>query len=108
MSTPSSQSYEQAARIAAEKPLFLRLYLSGNNPRSHNTLLRVRQFLEQRLPGKYQLEVVDVSQQRHLARSEQIVATPTLVKYIPQPKKIWVGDLTNTDRILAGLGLPVA
>jgi circadian clock protein KaiB len=66
----------------------------------------MRQFCEQHLEGRYQLDVIEIYQQRSLARSAQIIATPTLVKYSPFPKKVWVGDLSNTERILAGLDLP--
>jgi circadian clock protein KaiB len=84
----------------------LRLYISGNNPRSHNAIVRLHDICDTYLDGHYQFEVVDISRQADLARREQIIATPTLVKYLPKPRKIWVGDLTNTDRILAGMGLP--
>lgn len=92
----------------AQERHVLRLYVAGNNPRAHNTILRVRQFCDQHLKDRYQLEVIDIYQQAALARREQIVATPTLVKYIPQPRKVWVGDLSKTERLLTGLGLPAA
>ncbi len=87
-------------------PLVLRLFVAGNTPRSNNAILRIRQLCEQYLNGRYRLEVIDIFQQAGLARSEQILATPTLVKYTPLPKKTWVGDLSQTERILAGLGIP--
>ena len=109
MHTPSSNlQNEQTDGRYPVVPLVLRLFIAGNNPRSHNAILRMRQFCDQYLEGRYQLEVIDVYQQPSLARTEQIVATPTLVKYTPVPKKIWVGDLTDTERILMGLDLPQA
>jgi len=93
---------------SAGSPQRLRLFVAGNSPRSQNAIMRIREFCEQNLKGRYQLDVIDIYQQRSLARSEQIVATPTLVKYSPLPRKVWVGDLANTERILSGLGLPAA
>lgn len=83
----------------------LRLFIAGNSPRSSNAILRMREFCETYLSGNYQLEIIDVYQQTSLARKEQIVATPTLVKYSPVPKKILVGDMSKTDRILAHFGV---
>jgi circadian clock protein KaiB len=103
----TSSSGQEFGQAEAE-PLVLRLFVAGNNPRSHNTIVRMRQFCEQYLEGRYQLDIIDIYQQRSLARSAQIIATPTLVKYFPLPKKVWVGDLSNTERILAGLDLPPA
>lgn len=87
------------------EPYRLRLFVSGNNLNAYNTILRLRQFCEQYLAGNYELDIVDIYQQHSLTRSENIIATPTLVKYTPQPKKIWIGDLSQPERILAGLGL---
>ena len=105
MTSPSSQEYDQAAAKPAEVQHVLRLFVAGNNPRSHNAILRIRQLCERYLAGRYQLDVVDIYQQRSLARTQQIIATPTLIKYTPLPKKIWVGDLSQTERILSGLGV---
>lgn len=85
----------------------LRLFVAGLSPRSLLTIDTLRKLCEDRMNGNYQLEIIDIYQQPELARQHQIIATPTLVKYQPEPQRIMIGNLTRTDRILACLGLPV-
>jgi circadian clock protein KaiB len=89
----------------AETWLQLRLFVAGLTPRSKHAIQTLRRLCEERLDGNYRLEIVDIYQQPALARQEQIIATPTLIKLTPMPKKIMVGDLSQTARVLAGLGL---
>jgi circadian clock protein KaiB len=88
-----------------ETRLQLRLFVAGLTPRSKLAIQTLRRLCEERMDGNYQLDIVDIYQQPALARQEQIVATPTLVKLTPWPKKIIVGDFSQTARLLAGLGL---
>jgi circadian clock protein KaiB len=81
----------------------LRLYVTGATPRSLRAIGNIKRVCEQHLKGRYRLEVVDVYQQPVLARGEQIVAAPTLIKYLPSPLRRFIGDMANTDRILLGL-----
>ena len=83
----------------------LRLFVTGSTPRSKDSILNIRAFCEERLMGRYQLEVIDLYQQPELARSENIVAAPTLVKKLPLPLRRLVGDLSDRQRVLAGLDL---
>ena len=83
----------------------LRLYVTGMAERSAAAVAAVRALCEERLAGRYELEVIDLYQQPALARADQVVATPTLVKKQPSPLRRLVGDLSNRERILAGLGL---
>jgi circadian clock protein KaiB len=83
----------------------LRLFVAGNTIRTTKAILSLRSLLEKYLPGRYQLEVIDIFQQPDLARQEQIIATPTLIKYEPVPKRVFVGDFTRTDVILSRLGV---
>ena len=83
----------------------LRLFVVGATPRSARAIANVRAICEQRLQGKYDLEVIDVYQQPWFARHEQVVAAPTLVKRRPLPLCRLVGDLSNRQRVLAGLNL---
>jgi circadian clock protein KaiB len=86
------------ATAMAAKPdgkYFLRLYVAGATARSRQALKRVYQLCEAELPGKYKLEVIDVYQQPELARENQIVATPTLVKVFPTPVRRFIGNLLN-------------
>jgi circadian clock protein KaiB len=88
-----------------ESKIKLRLFVAGNSPRSSITLQVLTRLCEEHLRGVYDLEVVDIYQQPALAREAQIIATPTLVKYTPTPKKILIGDLSRTERVLIGLGV---
>lgn len=83
----------------------LRLYVTGSTPRSARSIFNIRTFCENRLFGRYKLEVVDIYQQPELARQEQIIAAPTLVKELPAPLRKLVGDLSDQERVLVGLGL---
>lgn len=83
----------------------LRLYVAGTTPRSMQAIVDARAFCESHLVDSYQLEVIDIYQQPGLARDEQIVAVPTLVRSLPPPLRRLVGDLSNVERVLAGLQL---
>jgi circadian clock protein KaiB len=91
----------------ARAPLVLRLYVTGTTARSTRAITNLRQLCEQHLPDRYELEVVDVYQQPELAAREQLVAVPTLIKRLPLPLRRLVGDLSNRQRVLAGLDLSV-
>jgi circadian clock protein KaiB len=89
----------------------LRLYTSGSTPRSTCAIRNLKRICEARLHGRYQLAVIDIYQQPGLAQDDQIIATPTLIKEGPSPRRVLVGDFSRDDRVLAGLSLaplPVA
>ncbi len=81
------------------------LYVTGMAERSVAALAAVRALCDERLAGRYELDVIDLYQQPALARADQVIATPTLVKKRPSPLRRLVGDLSNRERVLAGLGL---
>ncbi|MEN6326452.1 MAG: circadian clock KaiB family protein [Syntrophomonas sp.] len=83
----------------------LRLYITGATPRSCQAVANLKKFCEDNLEGRFQLEVVDVYQYPELAREEQIIAAPTLVKRHPLPRQIMVGDLSNQELVRRGLGI---
>jgi circadian clock protein KaiB len=83
----------------------LRLFVSGMTPRSTAAVARLKCICHQHLEGRCDLEVIDIYQQPALAGLEQIVATPTLVRERPLPARRLVGDMSDTPRVLAGLGL---
>ena len=83
----------------------LRLFVSGATPRSVRAIASLRDLLERELPGRYDLEVIDIYQDPRAARDHQVVAAPTLVKLSPAPVRRIIGDLSNEDRVLAGLGV---
>ena len=83
----------------------LRLYVAGMTSRSARAVENVRSFCEKHLEGRYDLQVIDVYQQPSLARSEQLIAAPTLIKKLPLPLRRLIGDMSNEDRVLVGLDL---
>jgi len=83
----------------------LRLFVTGMTPRSTQAIATIKTVCEQHLQGRYELEVIDIYQQPQLAKDEQIIAAPTLVKVLPQPLRQLIGDLSNTDRVMVGLDL---
>jgi len=92
---------------AWQERFILRLYVAGTTPQSTRAILNARKFCEENLNGRYQLDVIDIYQRPTLARDEQIVAVPTLVRHLPLPQRKLVGDLSDFERVLIGLDLPV-
>src|SRR5205085_3310918 len=83
----------------------LRLYVAGQTAKSVAAAENLRRLCEEHLPGRYQIEVVDLLEHPQLARGDQIVAIPTLVRKLPNPIRKVVGDLSNVERTLVGLQL---
>ncbi|WP_440951135.1 ATP-binding protein [Methanosphaerula subterraneus] len=83
----------------------LKLYVSGATPQSARAIQNIRRIGEEHLAGRYTLEVIDISQHHELTRDEQIVMTPTLVRKEPAPVQRFVGDLSDSQKVLSGLGL---
>src|ERR1041384_1819951 len=89
----------------SQKKYVLRLYITGTTPRSIRAIANIKKMCERFLKGSYQLEVVDIYQNPSLGKGEQIIASPTLIKKLPLPLRRFIGDLSNTDRILVGLDI---
>jgi circadian clock protein KaiB len=83
----------------------LKLYVAGQTARSMTALENLRSICEDHLGGRYTIEVVDLAQNPRLARTDQILAVPTLVRKLPQPMRKIIGDLSNKDRVIVGLRL---
>ena len=81
----------------------LRLYVAGQTPRSITALANLRRLCEERLAGRYHIEVIDLLSQPHLARRDEIVVIPPLVRKLPPPIRRIIGDLSNEERVLVGL-----
>ena len=94
-----------ARRAQSKECYLLRLYVAGTTPRSNRAIVNIRKICEEHLRGRYELEVVDVVRNPSLAAGEQIIAAPTLVKKLPLPLRRFIGDLSETERILLGLDL---
>jgi circadian clock protein KaiB len=86
----------------------LRLYVAGTTPKSVAAFSNLKEICETHLGGKYRIEIVDLVRNPQLARGDQIVAVPTLVRRLPHPVKKIIGDLSNTERVLVGLDLKPA
>ena len=83
----------------------LRLYVAGQTPKSVAAIANLRRFCEEYLAGRYTIEVVDLLEDPKLARSDQIVAIPTLVRKLPTPMRKIIGDLSNREKVLVGFDL---
>ena len=83
----------------------LRLYVAGQTPKSIRAFTNLKELCEEHLKGRYKIEVIDLMENPQLARGDQIVAVPTLVRKLPQPVRKIIGDLSNSVRALVGLDL---
>ena len=92
-------------RVAPADEWILRLYVAGQSARSAAALKNLERICEEHLAGRYRIEVIDLLTQPQLARGDQIVAVPTLVRHLPPPMKKIIGDLSNEERVLVGLDL---
>lgn len=83
----------------------LRLYVAGQTPKSLTAFANLKKICETHMAGKYHIEVIDLLEKPQLARGDQILAVPTLVRQLPEPIRKIIGDLSNTERVLVGLNL---
>lgn len=100
-----SLQWQKTANRAPEPHYSLRLYVTGSTPNSTLAITNIKRICEAHLKGRYTLEVIDIYQQPVLAKGEQIIAAPTLIKKLPLPLRKFIGDMTDIDRILVGLDL---
>ena len=101
-----TREFEKTLINGHEKEQYvLRLYVTGMTPRSAEAISSIKAICEKHLDGHYDLEVIDIYQQPSLAKDEQIIAAPTLVKKLPMPLRRLVGNLSQEDRVLLGLDL---
>ena len=96
------------ASAGANARYVLRLYITGTTTHSTKAIVNIRNICEEHLQGRYDLEVVDISQHPTLAEGEQIIAAPTLIKKLPLPLRRFIGDMSQTERIILGLDLRTA
>jgi len=101
----SAKVFEQALHKSGNEKYVLRLYIAGTTPRSSRAVMNIKTICEEHLHGRYDLEVVDIYQQPTLAKGEQIIAAPTLIKKLPLPLRKFIGDIADKERILVGLDL---
>jgi circadian clock protein KaiB len=103
--TPKTNRRKRHSAKAGRDKWVLRLYVAGQTLRSVTAINNLKLICEEQLKGKYQLEVIDLLKRPKLARDDQILAVPTLVRKLPQPVRNIIGDLSNTARVLIGLDL---
>ena len=87
------------------KAYVLRLYVAGQTPKSVLAFRNLKQICEDHLQGRYEIEIIDLLKNPRLAKDDQIVAIPTLVRKLPEPVRKIIGDLSDTERTLVGLQL---
>lgn len=102
------KAFEDALAAPVEKAgrYSLRLFVTGTTPRCVRAIRNIRAICELNLPGQYDLEVIDIYQNPEQAEGQQIVVTPTLIKQRPFPSRKLIGDLSDEERVLSGLGVP--
>jgi circadian clock protein KaiB len=107
MPTTKTRTRARPRKSAPRKPVVwkLRLYVAGQTPKSIRAFANLKVLCEEHLKGRYQIEVIDLREHPQLARGDQIIAIPTLVRKLPVPVRTIIGDLSNSVRLLVGLDL---
>jgi len=103
--TDKSKRLEKKRKTSQKKSYVLILYIAGVTPRSTNAIINIKKICEKYLKGRYELEVIDIYKQPVLAKGEQVLAVPTLIKKLPLPLRKFIGDMSDTERILVGLDM---
>ena len=103
-SSPAA-NVERPGAHSLQAKYVLRLYINGSTLKSTLAVKNIKQLCEQHLDGRYDLEIIDIRHQANLARDEQIVAVPTLIKQLPHPLRRLIGDLSDQNKVLFGLDL---
>lgn len=103
----TTEKFEEALKgtRAHRVEYILRLYVTGSTPRSLKAISNLKRLCEEYLPGAYDLKVIDIYKNPDAVREEQIIAAPTLIKQLPAPLRRFVGDLSNTQKLLIGLDI---
>ena len=105
--TPKEKK-KQIKKGPSEEIWILKLYVAGQTPKSIAAFANLNKICDEHLAGKYRIQIVDLLKNPKLAKGDQIIAIPTLVRHLPSPVKKIIGDLANTERVLVGLNLKPA
>ena len=102
-----TKAFEKALKEASEPQgkYILRLYITGMTPKSRLAVKNIKKVCEENLKGRYELEVIDIRQQPELAQEANLIVAPTLVKKLPLPLKKLIGDMSDKEKVLAGLNI---
>jgi circadian clock protein KaiB len=105
MSATKKKIRARPGQLAPRKPEIwkLRLYVAGQTPKSIRAFANLKVLCEEHLKGRYRIEVIDLMENPQLARGDQIIAVPTLIRKLPQPVRKIIGDLSDSVRVLVGL-----
>jgi circadian clock protein KaiB len=103
--SPKRGAKRKKSRVAVSPNYVLRLYVTGQTPRSLQSVENLQRLCEKHLAGRFSLEVIDIYQQPALAAEGQIIAAPTLIKAMPLPLRRLVGDFSDANRVVLGLDL---
>ena len=103
-----SPAKKQAAKTSRSDFFILRLYIAGQTPNSITAIANLKKICEEKLQGKYSIEVVDLLEKPQLAKGDQIIAIPTLVRRLPPPVKKIIGNLSKTESVIVGLDIQPA
>jgi circadian clock protein KaiB len=101
----STAAFEEALAKTGDGKYILRLFVAGMGPKSVQAIDNIKRICEEYMPGKYQLEVIDIYQYPIFAKDGQIVAAPTLIKELPPPLRKLIGSMADTERVLVGMDL---
>ncbi|HEY0727246.1 MAG TPA: circadian clock KaiB family protein [Pyrinomonadaceae bacterium] len=103
----ATENFEEALKVRPGRraEYILRLYVTGSTPRSLRAISNLKRLCDEYLPGAYDLQVIDIYKNPDAARDAQIIAAPTLIKRLPAPLRRFVGDLSNTQKLLIGLDI---
>jgi len=99
------KGFEEALSQSTAATYVLRLYVVGTSPVTTRAVRNIQALCDQHLKGRYDLEVIDITQEREAARKAQLVAAPTLIKELPPPVRKFIGDMSSTEVLLVGLDL---
>lgn len=105
LSGTGDRSHSKGIPVPGEERFLLKLYIAGQTPRSLSALANLRRLCDEYLAGRFELEVIDLLLQPKRARTDQILAVPTLVRSLPTSMARIIGDLSDTDQVLLGLNL---
>jgi circadian clock protein KaiB len=103
----ATEQFEKAASRLGEGRYVLRLYVAGMTPNSARAITNLKRICEEHLAGQYDLDVIDVYRKPTLAKGEQIIAAPTLIKKLPLPMRKLIGDMSDTGKVLIGLDIRI-
>ncbi len=101
----STEEFEQSAKKPRHERYVLRLYIAGMTKKSMMAVENIKRICVEELQDCYELEVIDITQQPNRIKEEDLIATPTLIKKLPLPIRKFIGDMSDTDRIIVGLNL---